>query len=74
MKYGLLKCVLLVIKRRDLLQRRGNSDATGKVIELLRSIKILKNKRKKKEKELKNNKMFITNAEVVAKAKPCIDN
>lgn len=74
MKYGLLKCVLLVIKRRELLQRRGNSDATGKVIELLMSIKILKNKRRKKEKELKNKKMFITNAEVVAKAKPYIDN
>ena len=56
------------------MQRRGNSDATGKVIELLMSIKILKNKRKKKEKELKNKKMFITNAEVVVKAKLCIDN
>ena len=74
MKYGLLKCVLLVIKRRELLQRRGNSDATGKVIELLMSIKILKNKRKIKEKELKNKEMFITNAEVVAKSKPCIDS
>ena len=74
MEYGLLKCVLLVMKRRKVLQRRGNSDATGKVIELLMSIKILKNKRKKKEKELKNKKIFITNAEVVVKAKPCIDN